>query len=70
MPYKNAKDIQREQMQGKTKLTTVSFYCNGRRNFAFVKVLHNDNGSPVVHPDTPCRVLNMQIQRGQTFSVG
>jgi hypothetical protein len=62
----NAKDIQRQQMAGKTKLTLVTVGVSGLRTRAFfVQLRHDERGKAIC----PFNLLGA-IPRGVTFTLG
>ena len=61
--------IQQQDLAGKTKLTAVSIYSNGRTHQAFVMCKHDSNGKAILPESTLLGLAaNFRLRSGQTFS--
>jgi hypothetical protein len=66
----NIKDVQREQLAFKTKLTAVTVYISPSRKFTRFVMLHHDrDGKARLYPNLQAELLD-GVRRGTTYTVG
>lgn len=68
----NIAEVQKSELAGKTKLTAVNVFANGRQVQAFVQLQHDARGRAVLPASHLNQILsNMGISaRGATYSIG
>ena len=70
MMQSNLEKTQQKDLAGKTKLTSVRIYHNGRTRQFFIPLMHNARGEAILPQHLLGRFLDqMGVRRGDTYSV-